>query len=214
MSTSDEWLSVQEASALVGVSPATLRRWSDAGQVSVWTTPGGHRRFARATLVALLPGVPEQREAPLGASAEALTLACRRALPALRSTLPWLDDLDEADREPLRQHGRRITAALVAALDPPGRRAGRPSLAVAASSAAACGRIAMACGVAWTDVVEAFLRLRMTFLQQLADGAHDRGLGGAPAQDLVLSAATAFDDLLLALVRDHQASTASEVTDR
>ena len=50
-----DWLGLSEASRLLGVSPATLRRWSDAGRLRVFTTPGGHRRFSRATLERLLP---------------------------------------------------------------------------------------------------------------------------------------------------------------
>ena len=43
---SEVWLSVHDASAMLGVSPATLRRWSVAGEIEAFTTPGGHRRFA------------------------------------------------------------------------------------------------------------------------------------------------------------------------
>lgn len=50
----ETWLSVQEASAMLGVSPATLRRWSANGEVEAFTTPGGHRRFSLSTLKALL----------------------------------------------------------------------------------------------------------------------------------------------------------------
>lgn len=51
-------LSVHEACALLGVSPATLRRWSDAGDVPAFTTPGGHRRFARQDILDLLVPPP------------------------------------------------------------------------------------------------------------------------------------------------------------
>ena len=34
-----EWLTIHEASDLIGVSPATLRRWSDAGEIRAFTTP-------------------------------------------------------------------------------------------------------------------------------------------------------------------------------
>ena len=44
------WLSLGPAARLVGVDPDTLRRWADAGQVDVFTTPGGHRRFDRHAL--------------------------------------------------------------------------------------------------------------------------------------------------------------------
>jgi excisionase family DNA binding protein len=54
-STPREWLSVHEACELLGVVPATLRRWSGAGRVSSFTTPGGHRRFSRTEILSLLP---------------------------------------------------------------------------------------------------------------------------------------------------------------
>ena len=50
-----DWVKLGEASRLLGVSPATVRRWSDAGRLRVFTTPGGHRRFSRAALKRLLP---------------------------------------------------------------------------------------------------------------------------------------------------------------
>jgi len=50
-----DWLALSEASRLLGVSAATLRRWSDAGRLRVFTTPGGHRRFSRSALERLLP---------------------------------------------------------------------------------------------------------------------------------------------------------------
>lgn len=45
-----EWLSLSEASDLIGVHPSTLRRWADAGTIHCSRTPGGHRRFQRGAL--------------------------------------------------------------------------------------------------------------------------------------------------------------------
>jgi excisionase family DNA binding protein len=39
------WLTLQEASDKMGVSPATLRAWADQGRIPSYRTPGGHRRF-------------------------------------------------------------------------------------------------------------------------------------------------------------------------
>ena len=36
-----------QAAAYLGVSLATIRRWTDAGHVSCYRTPGGQRRFSR-----------------------------------------------------------------------------------------------------------------------------------------------------------------------
>jgi excisionase family DNA binding protein len=39
-----------EAARYLGVSLATIRRWTDAGHISCYRTPGGQRRFSRAQL--------------------------------------------------------------------------------------------------------------------------------------------------------------------
>ncbi len=45
-----EWLTLGEASRFLGVDASTLRLWADAGRIATFRTPGGHRRFSRATL--------------------------------------------------------------------------------------------------------------------------------------------------------------------
>ncbi len=50
----EEWLSLKEAAALLGVHPATLRAWADAGRIPSRRTAGGHRRFARRDIEAWL----------------------------------------------------------------------------------------------------------------------------------------------------------------
>lgn len=39
-----------QAASYLGVSLATIRRWTDAGHVSCYRTPGGQRRFSRDQL--------------------------------------------------------------------------------------------------------------------------------------------------------------------
>jgi excisionase family DNA binding protein len=39
-----------QAARYLGVSLATIRRWTDAGHVSCYRTPGGQRRFSRDQL--------------------------------------------------------------------------------------------------------------------------------------------------------------------
>lgn len=43
-------LNVSEAATYLGVSSASLRKWSDQGLVSVYRTPGGQRRYANHDL--------------------------------------------------------------------------------------------------------------------------------------------------------------------
>jgi excisionase family DNA binding protein len=60
--THDDWLSLQEASDLLGVATSTLRRWGDTGRVPMKRTLGGHRRFARAAVEKLVG----RRQPPAG----------------------------------------------------------------------------------------------------------------------------------------------------
>jgi excisionase family DNA binding protein len=54
MEASQKFLNVSEAAAFLGVSPASLRKWSDRGLVSVYRTPGGQRRYSPADLEGFL----------------------------------------------------------------------------------------------------------------------------------------------------------------
>ena len=47
-------LTVSQAAAELGVSIATVRRWSNAGHLDGYRTPGGQRRFTQQQLDAFL----------------------------------------------------------------------------------------------------------------------------------------------------------------
>jgi excisionase family DNA binding protein len=48
--TGPRLLGVGDAAAYLGVSPASLRKWSDQGLLRVYRTPGGQRRYSVADL--------------------------------------------------------------------------------------------------------------------------------------------------------------------
>ena len=48
------WVSLARACELLGVNESTVRRWADSGEIQVFRTPGGHRRFAEAELLAMI----------------------------------------------------------------------------------------------------------------------------------------------------------------
>jgi diguanylate cyclase (GGDEF)-like protein/excisionase family DNA binding protein len=48
------WLRLGEAATELGVSLNTLRRWSNAGKLTCYRSPGGHRRYRRGDVDALL----------------------------------------------------------------------------------------------------------------------------------------------------------------
>ena len=52
-------LTVSEVATELGVSENTVRRWSDAGHLHVYRTPGGQRRFSRQSINAFLRSVED-----------------------------------------------------------------------------------------------------------------------------------------------------------
>jgi excisionase family DNA binding protein len=212
----EDWLTVHEACALIGVSPATLRRWSAAGDVQAFTTPGGHRRFARSTILGLLPTTRRQRPtlARLGETAEHMTRVYRRHLAQACNGLSWLDGLTEDDLQPLRDHGRRIAASLLVLIDAPTAQDRQTALRSATSAATEYGRIAARGSAQIGETVEAFLRFRMLFLGELAQVSRRRGLDTAEATDLLVTATQAIDQLLVALMNGHETEIAEIASTR
>lgn len=216
LEVAEQWLTVHEACALIGVSPATLRRWSAAGDVQAFTTPGGHRRFARSTILGLLP--TSRRERPtlkrLGETAEHMTSVYRRQLAHACHGLGWCARLTEDELTPLREHGRQIAGSLLALIDAPTEQDRKSALEAATNDATEYGRIAARGSAEIGETVEAFLRMRMLFLGELAQVSRRRGLDTAEATNLLVTATQAIDPLLVALMNGHETEIAKIASTR
>src|ERR671917_745317 len=61
-----EWLTLGQAAKYLGVAQSTIRKWTDAGRLHAFKTPGGHRRYRRGDLDEFLEGSdPGRRTGPL-----------------------------------------------------------------------------------------------------------------------------------------------------
>jgi excisionase family DNA binding protein len=199
-------MTIHEASLLVGVSPATLRRWAEAGDIEAFVTPGGHRRFARSALLRLLPsGVKRHRRLhELGETPDRVVRQYRRELADHPQTGDWVDRLGESDREPFREPGRQILAGVLGFLDAATPEDGEAFLASAFDASARYGTLAREKGIGVDALTETFLRFRRPFLHELGRIARRRRLDTGDAMDLLLAASRVFDRLLLALIRGHR----------
>jgi excisionase family DNA binding protein len=214
--TLEQWLTVQQACALIGVAPATLRRWSAAGDVPAFTTPGGHRRFARSTILGMLPATHQPRPnlQRLGETAQHMTDIFRRQLVQVFRGAAWLERLDEDQVEALRHNSRAITASLLEIIDEPTPARHQTLLVATMASAADCGRIAAKGSAGIGETVQTFLRLRALFLAELVAMSRRRGLDTVAATDLLATASEAIDQLHVAVISGHQAETARSASTR
>ncbi|MEI7925954.1 MAG: helix-turn-helix domain-containing protein [Chloroflexota bacterium] len=99
------WVSLARACELLGVNESTVRRWADSGEIQVFRTPGGHRRFAEAELLAMIQGGGGRRsDRPLS---DAATSRIRHQLHS-GSADEWYGEIEQAERDALRPLGRRL----------------------------------------------------------------------------------------------------------
>lgn len=59
---SDRPLTVRQVADLLGVAPSTVVGYADSGQLACFRLPGGHRRFRRSDVEALLSPEPENAQ--------------------------------------------------------------------------------------------------------------------------------------------------------
>ena len=200
------WLSLGEASRLLGITPATLRRWADHGDVAAFVTPGGHRRFPRTVIEALVPRPRSRRPrlTSLGATANRVAQVYGRAKPVGRpAPAPWLAALSDANRAEFRERGHRLLAMLLEYLNEQERHRSDHQLEQASVAAAEFGQRAATMGASLSEAVEAFVRFRSAFIGELALIARRRCLDTREATALLVEAENAVDRLLVALMNGH-----------
>jgi excisionase family DNA binding protein len=52
----DKLLPPREVARLLGVDPKTVSRWAETGKIPSIKTPGGHRRYRKSVVDAILNG--------------------------------------------------------------------------------------------------------------------------------------------------------------
>ncbi len=197
-----EWMSLHEASQQLGISASTLRRWADAGSIRTFVTPGGHRRFSRDGIAALLPATGQRPTMDrLGETPARMQRVYRRTVAVPGAPMPWVASLDDEQRALFRGHGVVIVTSLLAALDAPDDDARSAQLEAALGAAAGYGAAAAGAGIPASVAVEVFLRFRRPFLGELSELGRRRGLDTTAATELLDRATDAFDQLLVETVR-------------
>lgn len=155
------WVTLARACEVLGVNESTVRRWADSGQLHVFRTPGGHRRFAEDELYALLESGGHQPDRVLE---NAAVTRIRRGLHSGREDAKWNDTISASSRDQLRPLGRRLLEIVD---DYIWRRARRSDLELEVTQIGEqYGRELRQRGITLTQAMQAF-----TFFRQALDQA-------------------------------------------
>ena len=114
------WVSLARACEILGVNESTVRRWADSGEIQVFRTPGGHRRFDESQLLELVESGGRQPDRSLETAALS---RIRRQLHSNKEDARWYRDTDAEERDALRVLGRRLLEIVDDYLAKRGRRA-------------------------------------------------------------------------------------------
>ena len=203
----DPWLALGAASRLVGVGPDTLRRWADSGRVQSYQTPGGHRRFLRSSLEAMINAPPRQRYGMERLSSSTQTMAGelhRRMQRSGYAGQPWQARLDADQRDEFRRWGQRTFQLVIDYVAATKRNERRLLLEEAEKMGALYGAEASRAGLSLAETVEAFLFFRSPVLDAIVSHLRRRSADVSDVTAAFHEANAAIDSVLTALVSSHR----------
>jgi excisionase family DNA binding protein len=203
----DPWLALGAASRLVGVGPDTLRRWADSGKVQSYQTPGGHRRFLRSSLEAMINAPRRHRYGMERLADSAGTMVGelhRRMQRTGYSGQPWQSRLSTEQRDDFRRWGGK-TFNLVIEYVAASKRAERQLLLEEAEKMGALyGAEASKAGLSLAETVEAFLFFRSPVLEAITGHLRRRAAEVSDVTSAFREANQAIDQVLVALVSSYR----------
>lgn len=202
------WLTIREASELMGVDQTTLRRWSDSGEIPVYRTPGGHRRYDERDLRRLigkpLPSTTVQ-SINQGALVDRSLHAYTRPLVRGAHERRWYKAFDQATLERHRQLGRSLVHLAMSYATTAPDDADRDSyLQEARRIGAYYGGSGARAGLAVADTVDAFLYFRQPVVRSIMSLVDENNLPAREVAAMFAAVGTFMDDVLTAAVETHE----------
>lgn len=205
------WLSINEACERLGVDQSTLRRWSDAGKIPVFRTPGGHRRYAEDDLVSLVGGRRADRPRVIR---EELT---DRSLSAFKEGFwqgarerRWFRAFSPSKHDELRLLGRRLIDLAVRFAASPESADRGSFLDEGRQIGEQYGVSSARAGLTPAEAVEAFLYFRSPVVRSMLGMIEEQGLAAHRAARVFVDMGQFMDQVLLAMVSIHGATPPAE----
>lgn len=206
-----EWLTLSDASKLLGVHPATLRQWSDEGKVRIFRTPGGHRRFSRSDIERMLQVNPLRGSGLSSFVMSEVLQRTREGLPAAMQQ-GWATGIDDDERQRRREAGRHLIqiASQLITRDAPTPQ----QREVARRLGGEYGRMMARAGHNLPDAVMAFIFFRDSLLETVFSLPETTGLNRDETLAIVRRINDVLNDVLRAMMDAHAADQGAGVEGR
>jgi excisionase family DNA binding protein len=199
----DDWLSLREAAALLGVHPGTVRIWSDKGLLPVYRTKGGHRRYKQSEVQLW---ASTSRGQPAIEPASVVQAAMRNIRMHISEghleAEVWYQKLDAEARGQYRESARTLFQGLVHYLASGGDDGKSEAHSIGYEYASRARRF----GLNSVDAARAFLFFRNALLESVIEVYREANVPSGNAWGEILHGVNAFTDMiLLHLLETYQA---------
>jgi excisionase family DNA binding protein len=105
----NKWLSLKQAAEMLGIHPTTLRRWADNGDIPVYVTPGGHRRFLESDVQTMIDSrLVSHSEGTEEIWATTALTTTKQRLHGDYPGLKWLNSFNDEQRQEQRLLGQQM----------------------------------------------------------------------------------------------------------
>jgi excisionase family DNA binding protein len=190
----DEWLTLQQTAALLGVHPGTVRNWADKGVLPVYRTRGRHRRFKRAEVeVWASTSRGGDNVDPASIIQAAMRSIRLRISEGKLAGEPWYQMLDEAARKQYRESAQVLFQGLMHYVAAGGEDGQAEARAIGYEYA----RRAQRGGMQAAEAARAFMFFRDALLQSVIEVYEVANVPSGRAWGTVLRLVNAFTDLIL-----------------
>ncbi len=199
----DSWLSIGEACRILGVSEATLRQWTDGGQIKVFITPGGHRRYKRSHV----DGFMASRRKTLGiqdlvVKLEETTEPHREIASSVANSFGRSIHFSQEQRDYLAGLGRNILELIIQYVSSPDNR--NISLVKARDIGRGFGIIMSEAGFTLSETIQSFICHRKPTIEGVMEMMKQKEI----IAEEIIAAVPLIDDVmdqaLVTMVETHQ----------
>lgn len=196
-------VTISEASHILGVSEAALRKWTDEGKIRAFVTPGGHRRYSSADLKKFVGS----HQKALGIRDLAIELENTAILHgeiarSFSSTTLWYNNLSRDSLDDMAHLGRCILNLIIRYVTEPSKR--EETINLARDVGHHFGETLAKSGLPLTNSVEAFIIHRYPIVNAATQLLRKREAFTKRVLESIPLVTQVMDEALVALVAAHQ----------